>query len=190
MKKLFTILFCAISINAFAQSEHLSFKGVPIDGSLDEYVAKMKDAGFRYLGKQDGTAILTGDFAGFKGCTIGVTTLKSLDVVSMIGVIFTEQDDWSGLSSQYEQLKTMLKQKYGKYDECVEEFQGYSQPSTNTSRLHELKMDRCSWFTIFRTDKGAIELSITHNNMSCFVMLRYYDKINTNAVEEQALNDL
>ena len=47
------------------------------------------------------------------------------------------------------------------------------------------------WYTIFRTAKGNIELSIDHNGVSsCYVMLRYFDKINTNAVEQQAMNDL
>ena len=30
------------------ESDHLFFKGVPIDGSLEEYVARMKYAGFEY----------------------------------------------------------------------------------------------------------------------------------------------
>ena len=46
MKKVFFSLFLAFTIvaTAFAQeeSEHLTFKGVPIDGTLNEYVAKMK----------------------------------------------------------------------------------------------------------------------------------------------------
>lgn len=58
MKK-FILLFATlfIGITSFAQrsSEHLNFKGVPIDGTLNEYVAKMKSAEFKYLGEQDGT---------------------------------------------------------------------------------------------------------------------------------------
>ena len=69
MKRLiFLLLFVNTILISLAQdkSEHLSFKGVPIDGTLNEYVAKMKAAGFSYLGTQDGTAILQGDFAGFR----------------------------------------------------------------------------------------------------------------------------
>ena len=90
MKRLiFLLLFVNTILISLAQdkSEHLSFKGVPIDGTLNEYVAKMKAAGFSYLGTQDGTAILQGDFAGFKSCTVGVSTLKAVNVVSTIGVI-------------------------------------------------------------------------------------------------------
>lgn len=69
MKKIilfFATLFMSVISFAQSNSEHLTFKGVPIDGTLSEYVAKMKSAGFKYLGEQDGTAILQGDFAGFK----------------------------------------------------------------------------------------------------------------------------
>ena len=72
MKRLIFLLFFVNTILislAQDKSEHLSFKGVPIDGTLNEYVAKMKAAGFSYLGTQDGTAILQGEFAGFKNCT-------------------------------------------------------------------------------------------------------------------------
>ncbi len=96
MRRLILILyFVNATLMSFAQidSEHLSFKGVPIDGTLNEYVSKMKTAGFSYLGTQDGTAILQGDFAGFKSCTVGVSTLKAVNVVSTIGVIFPSHDD-------------------------------------------------------------------------------------------------
>lgn len=104
MKKFFLCIVSALfAVSAMAQSEHLSFKGVPIDGTLEQYVAKMKSAGFTYLGQEDGTALLQGDFAGYKGCTVGVSTLKSVNVVSTIGVIFPSCNDWSSLEQNYNQ---------------------------------------------------------------------------------------
>lgn len=69
MRRLILILyFVNATLMSFAQidSEHLSFKGVPIDGTLNEYVSKMKTAGFSYLGTQDGTAILPRRFRRFQ----------------------------------------------------------------------------------------------------------------------------
>ena len=191
MKK---ILLCIVSvlfaISAMAQSEHLSFKGVPIDGTLDQYVAKMKAAGFTYLGQQDGTALLQGDFAGFKGCTVGVSTLKSVNVVSTIGVIFPACNDWSSLEQNYDHLKSMLTEKYGQPSDVVERFQNGT-PRDNNSRLHELYMDRCTWYTTFATPKGDIQLSLQKREYnSCFVLLKYYDKINTDTIRQQAMDDL
>lgn len=141
MKKLFvSFAFMIIALTSYAQSnsEHLTFKGVPIDGTLSEYIAKMKSVGFKYLGEQNGTAILQGDFAGFKSCTVGVSTLKAVNVVSTIGVIFPACEDWSSLERDYEHLKSMLTQKYGEPADVVETFQGRVKPDTNNEKLHEL----------------------------------------------------
>ena len=80
-------------------------------------------AGFSDLGIKDGTAVLQGDFAGFKGCIIGVSTLKTTNVVNTIAVIFPECDNWSKLENNYQTLKEMLIQKYGEPADCVEKFQ-------------------------------------------------------------------
>lgn len=195
MRKLLSSLFLAFIVfaTAFAQkeSEHLTFKGVPIDGTLNEYVSKMKQAGFTYIGTEDGTAVLQGDFAGFKGCTVGVSTLKSANKVNTIGVIFPEQDDWASLENNYKHLKSMLTEKYGKPSECVEEFQGYGTPQTDNVKMHKLRMDECTWYTTYTTPKGDIQLSIDNQSvMKCYVLLRYFDKINTDAVKAQAMDDL
>ena len=194
MKKAFLFLmsmFIVIASHAQSNSEHLTFKGVPIDGTLSEYVAKMQSAGFKYWGEDDGVAILKGDFAGIKGCTIGVATLKSTNKVNTIAVIFPEQDDWVSLENRYEHLKSMLTEKYGEPSECVEKFQGYSNPKTDNDKLHRVLGDECTWYTLYRTPKGSIELSVDNESLfKCFVILRYFDKINTDAVRAQAMEDL
>lgn len=181
------------SVVSFAQSnsEHLTFKGVPINGTLSEYVAKMKSAGFKYLEEQEGIAILQGDFAGFKNCTVEVSTLKAVNVVSTIGVIFPACEDWSSLERDYEHLKSMLAQKYGEPADIVEEFQGRIKPNTNDEKLHQLYMDRCTWYSTFETPKGDIQLSMRKGEYGrYFVFLKYYDKINTDTVRSAAMDDL
>lgn len=182
-------MLCCIASVAQTSGEHLAFKGVPIDGTLDEYVSKMKSAGFSYIGAQDGTAFLQGDFAGFKGCMIGVKTLKNLDVVNTIGVIFPEKEDWSSLEENYQHLKKMLTEKYGNPSECVEEFQGPIYD--NNDKFNSVRRDRCTYVTRFETPKGDIRLSMGHQGYShCFVTLQYWDKINTDAVSAKAMDDL
>lgn len=137
------------------------------------------------------TAILQGDFAGFKSCTVGVSTLKAVNVVSTIGVIFSSHDDWSSLERDYDHLKSMLTQKYGEPTEVVEQFQGRTNPNTNNEKLHELMMDRCTWYTTFETTKGDIQLSLQKGDFGqYFVLLKYYDKINTDTVRSAAMDDL
>jgi hypothetical protein len=192
MKKvLFTIIAAILSITAFAQSEHLTFKGVPIDGTLNQFVTKMKTAGFTGGVDKNGTALLKGDFAGYKGCYIIVSTLQNKDLVSTIGVLFPECPNWSTLEGNYYKLKEMLTTKYGEPAEAVEEFQHPRSADDDSSKIHELKMDRCNYSTLFRTEKGNLVLRlVTDDYNDCHVLLGYYDKINGLEVEAAAMDDL
>ena len=193
MKTFFlTLTFALTTILNFGQtSDHLTFKGVPIDGTLDEYVSKMKQNGFTHLGTEDGMAILNGDFAGYKDCHVGVSTLNQKDLVYKIGVLFPEKDTWSRLSTNYFDLKEMLTEKYGKPSDVIEMFDGYTQPSDDDARMYKVKFDNCKYSSIWQTDKGEIQLSIDHNSLTnCFVKLIYFDKINGDKIKAKAKDDL
>ena len=193
MKTFFlTLIFTLTTMLTFAQkSEHLTFKGVPIDGTLNEFVSKMKQNGFTHLGTEDGTAILNGDFAGYKDCYVGVSTLKQNDLVHKIAVIFPDNDTWSTLSGNYFDLKKMLTEKYGEPSDVVEKFDTYWQPRDDKSRMYQVGMDRCKYYSIWQTDKGEIQLSIEHESViKYFVRLGYFDKINNEIIKAKAIDDL
>lgn len=191
MKKLLISLLVILYTTIGQAQEHLTFKGVPIDGTLDTYVANMKKAGFTFIGENDGIALLRGDFAGYRNCTIGVVTLKSIDIVNRISVLFDSHQDWNNIYVNYSSLKEMLTTKYGKYADCVEKFEGYSEPRDDNGKMHELTMDRCKFYTIWKTDKGSIELEIIKGNLGGGkVRLTYWDNINTMSVQEKAMDDL
>ena len=193
--KILTLIFLLTTMLTFAQqtSEHLSFKGVPIDGTLGDYVSKMKQNGFTELSKENGTSLLSGDFAGYKDCIVGVSTLKQKDLVCKIGVFFPEKDTWSTLFGNYSDLKEMLTEKYGKPYDVEEKFDtpSYSQPRDDERKMYEVKFDRCKYYSIWQTDKGKIQLSIDHSSVtSCFVKLAYFDKINSSIIKAKAKGDL
>jgi len=193
MKKTITILASIlITVSSFAQNQqsaHLSFKGVPIDGTLNEYVTKMKECGFSHEGTEDGVAVLKGDFAAYKNCMVLVSTLKKKDLVSEISVVFPECDTWSSLSSNYFLLKDLLTEKYGKPSDCVEKFQNKYADDDNL-KMSEVKMNGCKYFTSYETEKGSIQLSIGASEMNCFVILEYFDKINGGIIKAHAIDDL
>ena len=62
MKKVIT-LFAAmlLSLSLFSQ-EHLDFRGIPIDGHIDNFVAKMKTLGYVLDNKEDDAVIMKGKF--------------------------------------------------------------------------------------------------------------------------------
>ena len=170
---------------------HLAFKGVPINGTLREYITKMQENGFTLLQVDDGTAVFNGDFAAYKNCIIGVSTLKQKDLVCKIAVIFPACNTWSFLSLNYFSLKEILTEKYGKPSDCTEIFQSNYQPKDDNSKMHEVQFDRCKYYTTYETENGTIQLSIGHDGvMSCFVTLIYYDKINCNIIKAKAMNDI
>ncbi|EZH72364.1 hypothetical protein ATO12_23215 [Aquimarina atlantica] len=197
MKIILTTLFLATAvITSFAQDNtdtttHMTFKGVPIDGTLNEYVLKMKKSGFTHIGTKEGVAMLKGDFAAYKGCVVGVATLKQKNLVSKITVIFPESDTWSSLSSNYYNLKELLTEKYGEPSENVEKFDVHSEPEDDNSKMHEVGMNRCKYYTTYETENGSIQLSIENDGfLTSFVRLSYFDKINSKIIREKAKSDL
>jgi len=195
MKKIIPVVVFLFMLNAATQaqvsSNHLSFKGVPIDGTLDEYVSKMIQNGFMHSGTQDGLAILKGDFASYKNCTVGVSTLKAKDLVNKIIVMLPNVDNWSALASNYFNLKEMLTEKYGQPSDFTEKFDRYSEPRDDGSKMNEVLMDRCKYFSSWQTEKGSIELTIEKGDYpNAFVKLVYFDKINGETIKKEALNDL
>ncbi len=196
MKKIFSALvFTLTVITCFAQvksdtSKHLTFKGVPINGTLAEFVTSMKKSGFVQKGTKEGIAILEGDFASYKNCIVGVSTLKNKDLVSKIAVMFPSLKTWSSLSTNYFHLKELLTEKYGKPSESVEKFQSYT-PDDDGSKITQVELGACKYYTTFETEKGTIQLAIEHDGMtSCFIKLAYFDKINSETIKKQALDDL
>lgn len=174
-------------------SEHLTFKGVPIDGPLNEYVAKMKQGGFECSGTDDGIAVLKGDFAGYKNCYIKVSTLNQIDLVYNIRVTFPDQDTWSSLFANYSDLKQMLTEKYAKPTDVVEIFDvsPFPPPIDDDEKMLVVKRDKCKYSALWKTNNGEIYLFIDHFGLSsCFVRLIYSDKTNSDIIKEKAKEDL
>lgn len=194
MRKIILLLCCAIiSSITFAQTEteHLTFKGIPIDGSLDSFVQKLKTQNLTYIGKENGIAIFMGEFAAYKDCTICIVSLKQKDLVCKAAVTFSSCKTWSSLSDNYFTIKGMLSKKYGEPSVCIEEFQSHSEPDDDQMKMIYVQSDRCKYQTSFETSKGSIQLSISHQGYeNCFVLLEYFDKINGEVVSNEAMDDL
>lgn len=174
-------------------SLHLKFKNVAIDGTLDKFVARMEQDGFKKEHKTNGQAVLSGDFADFKACMIYVHTLKGKDLVSKIEVHFSEQTQWEPLHDDYIHLKELLTLKYGKPSACVEKFQGVEllHSLDNGLKMNLVGLDHCQYETRFEIDKGEITLRIGHEAIhKAFVMLTYKDRINGNVIKEHAIEEL
>lgn len=193
MKKFAVLLYVLFSFAMIHAQDHLAFKGVPIDGTLAEFVACMEETGLTFVGEENGTALLHGDFAGFRKCSIRVTTLQSYDIVNHVTVSFEAQNNWKKLYRNYSSLKEMLTKKYGKCTECVEKFDSQYSPSNDGSRMTLLYLGKCNYYAIWEMENGIIKLDIVKgstvlsNGMS---RLQYWDKSNTELLQQKVLDDL
>ena len=190
MKKclLLTILtvFCTI---AFAQTEHMKFKGIPMTGSLTSFVEKLKTKGYSYIGKQDGVAFLKGEFASVKKCTIGVATFNGKDQVNSVVVFFPDKKLWSEISSDYFGMKELLTEKYGN-PESVEEFTN-GNPEDDFLKFYAILKGECNYISEFSCDNGKIQLSMKKANYSsASIYLKYIDDTNAKELKKKILDDL
>lgn len=172
---------------------HLEFKGVPIDGTLSKFMGRMESKGFEVEKSKDGKATLKGDFAGFKDCLLTVSTQDGQDIVANIAVRFPDQDQWTYLLDDYNNLKDLLTEKYGNPTSCTEKFdtEFYEGKLDDHDKIRKIWYDNCKYVTTFATAKGTVTLRLDHESiLHTFVLLTYADKENSAAVRAKALEDL
>ena len=168
----------------------MKFKGIPMEGTLNSFVQKLKAKGYTYIGQKDGTAILEGEFAATKGCTIAVTRFSDKDQVNIAGVIFPKEETWNSITSQHYSLKEMLTEKYGN-PECTEEFSQGREPSSDIAKFYALTSDECNFVSEFSCEGGKIQLTMKKQDYrSASVVLRYIDNVNADETRKKIMDDL
>lgn len=147
----FLLLFFAVGFCS-AQSEHMKFKGIPMEGTLNSFVDKLKSKGYTYMGQQDGIALLQGEFAATKDCTIGVARFADKDQVNMVVVLLPGQKSWSSITSDYYTFKNLLTEKYGTPN-VTENFSD-REPTSDFSKFYALLNDECHFLSEFTTNNS------------------------------------
>lgn len=173
---------------------HLTFKGVPLNGSLRRCVKALQEKGFELVQKQDTYAQMVGEFAGYTDCVLYAYTLERMPVVYQMGVVFDVRDEWSELYGDYKHLKSMLTQKYGKPKKCVERFvntPSYVNLRDDNTKMREVGENHCEYYAVFAEPKGEITLTIddVSYKTGC-VRLFYRDKLNSDKAHQAAMDDL
>ena len=130
------------SATTTSSSTPLSFKGIPMTGSLSSFGRELVKAGFRNNG--DGT--YTGDFAGYSGCRI---TPSGSNPVEAVRVDFPVISDWDELEKSYDSLQASLTRKYGKEPKTAtnSNLAVYELPDGTISLDADVR-DRSSWHVI------------------------------------------
>ena len=177
-----TLLFAVTNIMA---QEHLSFKGIPIEGSMTAFCQKLKAKGFTSIGQDNSITLFSGDFTG-RQATVGVVATDDGKSVHSIVVIFEESSEWNTLVNTYDYYKGLYTRKYGNPSACREH--NPSHTDSNISLMYELGQGTVTYASVWNATGGTIELSIEkagHSNG--IVIIRYRDSQN---IETKIQNDL
>ena len=140
-----------------APREHLSFKGIPLNGNINNFCQKLKEKGFTQCGSEGNIRIFKGTFTG-RAATIGVaSTENGKDVFSII-VLFPETGNWIDLTNTYEHYKDLYTEKYGDPSECTKF--NYRPLEDNITKIADVRPGAIVCGAIFTSPSGLIQLSI------------------------------
>lgn len=177
-KTAITLLCCLFALFAQAQTEHMKFMGIPINGTIDQFQAKLQGKGLKYdaqTSRRLESRFFTGYFAGERS-EIYVYYNKKNKIVYRTKVVI-KRSNLNQIEDLMEDFKTRLKKKYSN-----------SKTEDNTNEGYPE-------FDLYYYGKngnyiGALNLFIGYNNGEYVLHIDYYDTANTLANEQRNNEDL
>lgn len=173
--------------------EHLHFMGIPITGTVEEFVSELKNKKFTYITTYNGTVIMTGRFAGYHNCLIYIDSVENKNIVCNVSISFPQRTKWNQVYTDYKSILGNLIKKYGKPSEMIETFQTQQELLDDKDKWSFAITDRFDFHAHFTLEYGHILISIAHinsDNDCCYVQLIYMDSINTLRDRSNGINDL
>ncbi|MBQ1931944.1 MAG: hypothetical protein II360_00415 [Muribaculaceae bacterium] len=189
MKKLiFVLIAVGFALCSMAQ-EHLSFKGIPITGTMTSFCQQLKAKGFTQIGRENNITLFSGDFTG-RTATVGVVAADDGKNVFGVTVLFDSSGEWNTLVNTYEYYKELYTRKYGKPDISKEKNSAYG--DDNISKMAEVHQGTVVWGSAWETKGGDIEISIEKSGgfYEGVVVIRYRDTLNVEAKIQSDMEDI
>lgn len=193
MKRIFVALIISLVALSASAQEHLKVKGIPIDGSVSSFAAKLRAAGCKTdtrLSDALGTPVLVGDFAGLSGCKFSFIADNDNTVCKVI-IISKDFTGWINSKSEYNDMKALLNTKYN----MVNHFEFFSNPyyEGDGYELSAVRQEKAVYKSYFECPEGyiALELNATSSSEG-YLTIVYEDRINTekfSAEREKKISD-
>ncbi|MCM1020775.1 MAG: hypothetical protein NC343_01425 [Muribaculum sp.] len=189
MKRIFLALTLSLIMAGVYAQEHLSFKGIPIEGTMSSFCQKLKAKGFTSMGSQNNIRIFSGDFTG-REATVGVISTDNGQDVFGVVVILPASKEWNTLVSNYTYFKDLYTRKYGKAS--ISKEKNPARSDSNTALMSEVHQGTVVYLSAWEVSGGSIELSIekTDGIYEGMVVIRYRDSQNAEAKLQQDLEDI
>ena len=140
--------------------EHFQFRGVPIDGHVDAFVAKMKQLGYTEKVRYEDVVIMEGTFTG-RDAELYITYTPKSKTVYSVGAYLDKASSWYFLKELYTSYKKEFTKKYGSEGYPRE----YFEPPYKEGDGKELKAlaeEKCVYATFFPFIEGGVVLNISH----------------------------
>ena len=195
MKRILTIvafIFSFMFVMAQTPNKHLTFKGIPITGTLESFAQKLVAKGFRKIDSDKTCVVFEGEFAGYSGCRICVCKNSNRNIVYQVAVDFPTEDSWARLEKQYNQFKNVLTNKYGEPFGSSETFKEGASTFSDEAKMSSLKKGNCDYRTVWKVENGFIGVDIfpKSDTDDGYIRLFYFDKINSALAEKAKEDDL
>lgn len=163
---------------------HFTFKDIPINGSLNQFVTRLIKQNFKLIETSDHDALLTGRFAEKE---VNILVQASSKTVYSVTVMYPKQTSWKAIKTQYENIKEILTAKYGKAKEIIEKFDDPKYEKYSLELL-ALSQDKCDYMAHFitNTGNGMIRLNISND---ANLVINYVDAINYLLVSNESYKE-
>ncbi len=187
MKKITLILILVLASlgSLIAQEQHMEFRGIPIDGNGDQFVAKLEKLGYTKKTTSGASYILNGQFAG-SACEVYVICTPVSKKVCKVVLYAPKIDNWYTLKDNYTKMKDQFTKKYGapsvKYESFIKPY--YEGDGYETQAL---KKKKCLYVSLWEISTGSIAIELSEY---CQLKYTYEDGQNIKLLTQENSNNI
>ncbi len=185
--KRFSIFLMSVllSLTSFAQETgcHLDFEGIPVTGTLNEFLTISESKGYKLLERNEQSMLLSGLYRG-KLCRVLVERLPDQDKVWGLTVLLPSRDDWQGLVFDYEERRCEMHETFGEPVHVTEWFNVMNPPTTDRQKYLAVEKGMCSYKSVYENALGQVDVVIWSDEVNgCYVLVSYIDNFNSHLQE-------
>ena len=185
MKKIALLFVAMLMSTTFFAQDHFGFKGVAIDGNIEEFVSLMAKEGFKIDKKANNIVTMTGEFTK-KNVTLQILSTPQSNTVWKVSVIFEEGVTWSSLKSAYNEYQELYTKKYGKPQSHVENFADPFREGDG-NELQALRDRKCNYSTIYHLSTGTINIELDKSEA---LKISYEDSFNAQLKDTEKITSI
>ena len=128
---------------------HLSFKGIPITGSMTSFCQQLKTKGFTQISSDNNITTFVGDFTG-RQAYVAVGAADDGKNVHSVVVLFDPSEEWNTLVNTYDYYKEIYSRKYGNPAKSIEKNPSVHIPADTRSAFPVISVQspvsiQCCW---------------------------------------------